>query len=87
MSPCPCWLLSVTELTVLSGRARFEPLPRVPSPAQVIKETRPGLLRLLVRLCAVVGGVFAVTRLLDKLIHGLVTLLLRQQGRKPRRMV
>ncbi|GAB4814029.1 hypothetical protein N2152v2_001075 [Parachlorella kessleri] len=53
----------------------------------VIKETRPGLLRLLVRLCAVVGGVFAVTRLLDKLIHALVTSLLGQQGRKPKRMV
>jgi hypothetical protein len=33
------------------------------------RDTRPGLLRLLVRLCAVVGGAFALTGLLDKLVH------------------
>ena len=43
-----------------------------------IRETRPGLLRLLVRLCAVVGGVFAVTGFWDKAIHGLVSALGRR---------
>ena len=38
-----------------------------------LRDTRPGLLRLLVRVCAVVGGAFAVTGLLDKIVHGLVT--------------
>jgi demethoxyubiquinone hydroxylase (CLK1/Coq7/Cat5 family) len=38
-----------------------------------LRESRPGLLRLLVRVCAVVGGAFALTGLLDKLVHRAVT--------------
>ena len=38
----------------------------------VLRDTRPGLLRLGVRVCAVVGGAFAVTGLLDKVVHRLV---------------
>lgn len=37
-----------------------------------LRDTRPGVLRLLVRVCAVVGGAFAVTGLLDKIIEGLL---------------
>lgn len=37
-----------------------------------LRDTRPGLLRFLVRVCAVVGGAFAVTGLFDKIIHGLI---------------
>lgn len=43
-----------------------------------LRDTRPGLLRLLVRVCAVVGGAFAVTGLWDKIVHGLVTDLRRK---------
>ncbi|KAL4856382.1 Endoplasmic reticulum-Golgi intermediate compartment protein 3 [Chlorella vulgaris] len=40
------------------------------SPIMVeLREVRPGLLRLLVRGCAVVGGAFALTGLFDKLVH------------------
>lgn len=43
------------------------------SPIRVeLRDTRPGVLRLLVRICAVVGGAFAVTGLLDKIIEGLL---------------
>lgn len=43
------------------------------SPIRVeLRDTRPGVLRLLVRVCAVVGGAFAVTGLLDKIIEGLL---------------
>ena len=43
------------------------------SPIRVeLRDTRPGLLRLLVRVCAVVGGAFALTGLLDKVIEGLL---------------
>lgn len=45
-----------------------------------MRETRPGLLRLLVRLCAVVGGVFAVTGLVDRMTHAAVKAVLRQMG-------
>jgi hypothetical protein len=37
--------------------------------AVTLRQTRPGLLRLLVRLCAVVGGAFAVTGVVDGLVH------------------
>lgn len=44
------------------------------SPIMVeLRDMRPGLLRLLVRTCAVVGGAFAVTGLWDKLVHRAVT--------------
>ncbi len=44
------------------------------SPIMVeLRDVRPGLLRLLVRTCAVVGGAFAVTGLWDKLVHRAVT--------------
>ena len=39
---------------------------------------RPGLLRLLVRTCAVVGGAFALTGLWDKGVHQAVTALTRK---------
>lgn len=50
------------------------PCPRSDaSPIRVeLHDTRPGLLRLLVRVCAVVGGAFALTGLLDKVIEGLL---------------
>lgn len=38
-----------------------------------LRDTRPGLLRFLVRVCAVVGGAFAVTGLWDKIVHALLT--------------
>jgi hypothetical protein len=38
-----------------------------------VRESRPGLLRLLVRVCAVVGGAFAVTGIWDKIVHRAVT--------------
>lgn len=44
------------------------------SPIMVeLRDVRPGLLRLLVRTCAVVGGAFAVTGLWDKVVHRAVT--------------
>ena len=58
------------------------PLPPCPllfhcsdaSPIMVeVRESRPGLLRLLVRVCAVVGGAFAVTGIWDKIVHRAVT--------------
>ena len=56
-----------------TARAR-RPRPRSDaSPILVeLRDTRPGLLRFLVRVCAVVGGAFAVTGLFDKIIHGLI---------------
>lgn len=46
----------------------------------VIRESRPGLLHLLVRICAVVGGAFAVTGLWDRIVHRLA--LLARGGRE-----
>eukprot|EP00887_Chlorella_sp_A99_P002325 scaffold10.g2325.t1 len=46
----------------------------------VIRESRPGLLHLLVRICAVVGGAFAVTGLWDRIVHRLA--LLARSGRE-----
>ena len=43
-----------------------------------LREVRPGLLRLLVRTCAVVGGAFALTGLWDKAVHQAVTALTRK---------
>eukprot|EP00878_Enallax_costatus_P002501 GHUV01002681.1.p1 GENE.GHUV01002681.1~~GHUV01002681.1.p1 ORF type:complete len:518 (+),score=132.83 GHUV01002681.1:1664-3217(+) len=37
-----------------------------------ISQTPAGLLHYLVRMCAVVGGVLSVTRMADKLVHGLM---------------
>ncbi|EFN54050.1 hypothetical protein CHLNCDRAFT_136126 [Chlorella variabilis] len=48
------------------------------SPIMVdIREMRPGLLRLLVRVCAVVGGAFALTGLFDKMVHRAVVAVKR----------
>ena len=38
-----------------------------------LRDRRQGLLRFLVRVCAVVGGAFAVTGLIDKIVWGLVS--------------
>ncbi len=44
----------------------------------IVRDTRPGFLHLLVRLCAVVGGVFAITGMFDKIVHRLVTHVSKQ---------
>ncbi|KAK9814049.1 hypothetical protein WJX73_010584 [Symbiochloris irregularis] len=43
----------------------------------VMAQTRRSILHLLTRFCAVVGGVFAVTGMLDKAVHKLVTSVLK----------
>ncbi|KAL3130533.1 hypothetical protein ABBQ38_008345 [Trebouxia sp. C0009 RCD-2024] len=51
------------------------------SPIMVsIKDARASIAHLLVRLCAVIGGVFAITGMCDRWLHWLVTTLQTQQG-------
>ncbi|KAL3144272.1 hypothetical protein ABBQ32_004041 [Trebouxia sp. C0010 RCD-2024] len=52
------------------------------SPIMVsIKDAKASLAHLLVRLCAVIGGVFAITGMCDRWLHWLVTTLQTQQGK------
>lgn len=46
-----------------------------------INERPPSLLHFIVRLCAVIGGAFAITRMTDRWVHWLVKLATRQGGR------
>lgn len=52
------------------------------SPIMVnVKDARASLAHLLVRLCAVIGGVFAITGMCDRWLHWLVTTFQTQQDR------
>lgn len=41
----------------------------------IVNDSPPSFLHFLVRLCAVIGGVFAVTRMTDRWVHWIVTML------------
>ncbi|KXZ51632.1 hypothetical protein GPECTOR_12g596 [Gonium pectorale] len=76
----------VTETHQYSVSEYVQPLPKGYPPSLdvhydlspivcTINEKPPSLLHFAVRICAVVGGAFAVTRMLDRWVHWLVSLV------------
>lgn len=61
----------------LPGERSVETLAPIASPAQVrMTERRKSLLHLLTKLSAVIGGIFAVTGMVDKLVHAITHTLI-----------
>ena len=64
-----CWVRGAWMVMEPPPRAIASPAPTL---QVIVRETRPGFLHLLVRICAVVGGAFALTGMWARIIHRLM---------------